>query len=203
MFSEFLAQDTTYKTQLRDFSEWHKGVENFGFWAIEVLQVACRDKVKIYQEHLCDKLHTHYFRQPHITLSTFGLLHDKQLNDEVIMKQIKQIKKSNIKPFSLKLSSCNSFYVCPYLSITDSLGNLNSLRECLSDTSQENTPSNYIPHVTLGFYNESYKTSEILKDITKLDSKDIEFRVSEIIFAQYKTKDIQGAYQVLHRIELA
>ena len=202
MYSEFLNLSTTYETELRDFPQWHKGIKYFGFWAIEVSSLACLDKIKLYQEQFSDKLHPNYSRQPHITLVASGLLSDDYFHQDLIEKQIEQIKKSNIKAFSLHLSACNSFSTCPYLSIVDSFGNLEYIRKCLNNTSKENDPSKYTPHVTLGFYNKAYKTSQIVKDISKLNSNDIEFKVFEIVFAQYETKDVQGAYEVLHRIKL-
>lgn len=202
MFSDFLDFDTTYKSEIRDFPEWHKGVKYFGFWAIEVRNSTCLDKIKIHQDHLKDKLHTNYSRQPHITLFASGLLCDNYFHKDLIEKQIKQIKKSNIKSFSLQLSSCNSFSTCPYLTIIDSSKNLDFIRKCLNNTSTENNPAIYTPHITLGFYNNTYKTSDIVKNILEINSSDIEFKVSEIVFAQYETKDIQGPYEVLHRIKL-
>lgn len=202
MYSEFLNLSTTYETELRDFPQWHKGIKYFGFWAIEVSSLACLDKIKLYQEQFSDKLHPNYSRHPHITLVASGLLSDNYFHQNLIEKQIEQIKKSNIKAFFLQLSACNSFSTCPYLSIVDSFGNLEYVRKCLNNTSKENDASKYIPHVTLGFYNKAYKTSQIVKDISKLNSNDIEFKVFEIVFAQYETKDVQGPYQVLYRIKL-
>jgi len=40
---------TTYPTKLRDFLEWHKGVEHFGFWVIEVKEPKCLEKIKRYK----------------------------------------------------------------------------------------------------------------------------------------------------------
>ena len=202
MFSSFLNFDTTCKIELRDFPTWHKGIKYFGFWAIEVSNLECQDKIKIYQEYLSSFLHPNYLRQPHITIVASGLLCDEYFSNDLIMKQIEQIKERNINPFSLNLSNCNSFSTCPYLTIEDSSFKLDLIRECLNNTSEEISPAKYTPHVTLGFYNKAYKTSDIVEDISKINLPDIKFTVNEIIFAQYKTKDIQGPYEVLHRVKL-
>lgn len=203
MYSEFLDSNTTYPVELRDFYEWHKGIEHFGFWAIEIFSSDCLDKIKKYQEHLEDKLHPNYLRQPHITLLTSGLLSKDYFSNDLILKQVKKIKKSKIKPFSLSLSSANSFSTCPYLCINNSLDELISIRECLyTDTLKEINSPKYTPHVTLGFYNKEYETSAIVKDMDSLYLPDINFTVNEIVFAQYKTRDIQGPYEVLYRIKL-
>lgn len=204
MFSEFLDFNTTYKVELRDFKQWHKGIKYFGFWAIEISSASCLEKTKIYQKHLKDKLHPNYLRQAHITLVASGLLSNEHFSNDLILKQVEQIKKSNIKAFTLSLSNPNSFSTCPYLCIHDSLGKLDFIRECLSnDKSKEINPKKYIPHVTLGFYDKAYKTSDIIRNITTVNLPDIKFTVNELVFAQYETKDIQGPYEVLHRIKLS
>ena len=202
MFSEFLAFKTTYPIQLQDFPTWHKGIKYFGFWAIEVSNSHCKDKIKNYQNHLSSFLHPNYSRQAHITLVASGLLSDEYFSKDLLKRQIKELKNSNIKEFSLKLSGFNSFSTCPYLSIEDSFYNLNSIRKVLNNTSKEVDASRFTPHITLGFYDKEYKTSEIIKYISDFSLADIEFRVKNIVFAQYETKDIQGPYKVLHRIKL-
>jgi len=202
MYSEFLDSNVTISTKIRDFYEWHGGVKYFGFWAIEITSLACQNKIKSFQKHLQNRLHPCYLRQPHITLVASGLLSEDGFNQNVLAHQIQRIKKGNLKAFSLKLSYCNSFSTCPYLFIDDSFGSLEVLRECINSKDKENNPSKYVPHVTLGFYDNEYSTVEIVEDISNLNSVDIEFQVDEVIFAQYETKDIQGPYEVLHRIKL-
>ena len=202
MFSGFLDFDTTCKIELRDFSEWHKGIKYFGFWAIEVSSLECQEKIKKYQEHFSSRIHSNYLRQPHVTLISSGLLSDDYFSNDLIMKQIQQIKEKNIKPFSLNLSNCNSFSTCPYLTIEDSSFKLDLIRECLNNASEEISPAKYTPHVTLGFYDKAYKTSDIVDVISNFRLPNIEFIINEIVFARYETKHIQGPYEVLHRIKL-
>lgn len=202
MFTLFLDKNTTYKTELRDFFQWHKGIEHFGFWAIEISNKDCLDKIKEYQDYFKSELHCNYSRQAHITIVASGLLSDDYFHDDLLKKQINHLKNSNIKPFSLQLANCNSFNTSPYLTIIDSFNNINLIRKYLNNTSNEVDLPIYIPHVTLGFYNNNYKTLDIVKKINNKSFSNIEFMVKEIVFAQYKTKDIQGPYEVLHRIKL-
>jgi len=203
MFSKFLESNTTYPIVLQDFPTWHKGIEYFGFWAIEVSTFECQNKIKSYQNHLSSFLHPNYLRQSHITLVASGLLSDEYFSTDLLKRQINELEKSNIKQFSLKLKDFNSFSTCPYLAIEDSFSNLDFIRKVLNNTSKEIDAANYTPHITLGFYNKEYKTSEIVKNISDFSLPDIEFRVERIVFAQYETKDIQGPYEVLHYIQLS
>jgi hypothetical protein len=70
----FLDKEVTQPTELRDFFEWHQGIKHYGFWAIEISNKHCLQKIHHYQQQLADKLHPQYLRQPHITLSAAGLL---------------------------------------------------------------------------------------------------------------------------------
>ncbi|MBU3016083.1 2'-5' RNA ligase family protein [Poseidonibacter lekithochrous] len=203
MFSKFLESNTTYPIQLQDFPTWHKGIKYFGFWAIEVSSSTCEHKIKSYQNHLSSFLHPNYLRQAHITLVASGLLSDEYFSEDLLKRQIEKLEISDIKQFSLKLKGWNSFSTCPYLAIEDSFSNLDSVRKVLNNTSEEVDAADYTPHVTLGFYNEEYKSLEIVKNISDFSLPDIEFKVEKIVFAQYETKDIQGPYEVLHRIKLS
>ncbi|PCM46140.1 2'-5' RNA ligase family protein [Marinobacter sp. ANT_B65] len=203
MFSDFLDLDATYPAELRDFREWHKGTPYFGFWAVEVSNPACLNKIEMYQEHLSDELHGGYARQPHITLAPAGLLADNHLPRDSVARQVEQLKKRSFRAFPLQLSGCNSFAVCPYLQIRDPLGNLDHIRECLGSIAEADNASGYTPHVTLGFYNQAYNPADIVEKIAEIRSYDISFMATEIVFAQYETRDVQGPYQVLHRIRLS
>ena len=203
MFSEFLNFNTTYPIELQDFPKWHMGIKYFGFWAIEVSTFECKDKIKSYQNHLSSFLHPNYLRQAHITLVASGLLSDEYFSEDLLKRQIEKLEISDIKQFSLKLKGWNSFSTCPYLAIEDSFSNLDSVRKVLNNTSEEVDAADYTPHVTLGFYNEEYKSLEIVKNISDFSLPDIEFKVEKIVFAQYETKDIQGPYEVLHRVKLS
>ncbi|WP_100638358.1 2'-5' RNA ligase family protein [Marinobacter salexigens] len=202
MFSDFLNHKTTYETELRDFPEWHEGIEHFGFWAIEISDADCLKKIRSHQEHLSDKLHSGYLRQPHITLALEGLMEDGARLGPSIMKTVKRLEACNLQVFPLWLGGCNSFPTCPYLQVIDPKNNLSDIRRCLNSAPHAGDPKIYTPHVTLGFYNKAYDTIRISEHISEIQSPDIEFTVDEIVFAQYKTNEVQGPYRVLHRIRL-
>jgi 2'-5' RNA ligase len=201
--AKFLDHQNTQPIELRDFPEWHQGIEHFGFWAIEISHPDCLNKIQSHQRHLSKKIHPLYLRQPHITLVAAGLMADNFYNQDLLKQHIKQLENINLQAFPLQLAHCNSFTTCPYLYIGDPQDKLNSLRNCFNDVAESDHPEDYIPHVTLGFYNQAYRTSDIIKEISSINSIELEFMVSDIIFAQYKTSEIQGPYQVLHRIKLA
>jgi 2'-5' RNA ligase len=196
----FLAEEVTQSTELRDFFEWHQGIKYYGFWAIEINNKNCLKRIHASQQQLADKLHPHYLRQPHITLSAAGLLDEQYFTQASLQQQIKKLKESALSNFSLKLSNADSFSTSPYLSISDPSHSLEKLRTLLHTACKEQDASKYVPHVTLGFYNKAYKTISLLTQLADIDARNTEFIVSDIVFAQYETHEIQGPYKVLHRI---
>lgn len=196
----FLAEEVTQPTELRDFSEWHQGIKHYGFWAIEINNKDCLQQIHACQQQLADKLHPHYLRQPHITLSAAGLLDEQYFTQASLQQQIKKLKESALSNFSLTLSNADSFSTSPYLSISDPSHSLEKLRQLLHTIRKEQDASEYVPHVTLGFYNKAYKTIDLLTRLADINALNTEFIVSDLVFAHYDTHEIQGPYKVLHRI---
>ncbi len=205
MPDSFIDHDFTQPTELRDFVEWHQGIKHYGFWAIEVTDPLCLKTIGLCQQHLADRLHPHYLRQPHITLSASGLIDEQHFSQDCLQQQIHALKTHKIKPFSLYLTEAHSFSSAPYLAIKDPSASLQSIRKCLHGICAGEEGSEYVPHVTLGFYKHAYPTPKIctqLSTASTLHCKEKQFKVNEIIFARYNTREIQGRYQVLHRIPL-
>lgn len=202
MTSTLVQSKVTQPSQLRDFFEWHQGVEHYGFWAIEVTNQECLTSIQYFQRYLSDQLHSNYCRQPHITLVASGLLTDSKFSQALLDQQIIALNQTKLTEFPLHLSKPNSFTTCPYLSIIDPLNRLDEFRERLNSVCPEESQGHYIPHVTLGFYNDSYKLSDVLTLLEKPAAPEHPFMVKSIIFAQYKTCEIQGPFEVLHRIKL-
>lgn len=192
----------TQPTELRDFFEWHQGIPFYGFWAIEIKNPDCLQRIEYCKKLLADKLHPHYLRQAHITLSASGLLSDNHFTNNSLLQQIEKIKDTNISAFSLNLVEPNSFTTAAYLSIQDPSNSLSVIRNVLHNISHAQDASDYTPHATLGFYDQVYEISDLFTHIKQEDFPPIEFAVTEIVFARYHTHEIQGRYQVLHRIPL-
>ena len=202
MFSHFLQYNYTQPTELRDFPQWHQGIEFYGFWAIELRQQDCLEKIAYYQQCLSSKLHPNYLRQAHIKICASGLLANSFCPRAKLAKQVDHLILNTPSSFILELSDGNSFTTSPYLTLNDPDKGLLSLRKQLNSCIAEDSPCEYIPHVTLGFYDQAYKTSDIIDMLLPLSSTSIKINVTDIIFARYRTCEIQGPYEVLQRISL-
>lgn len=192
----------TQPTELRDFSEWHQGIKYYGFWAIEVQNPYCLQQLNTCQQSLADALHPYYLRQAHITLSASGLLNEEHFTEKDLQQQIEALTQARIPAFSITSSTPNTFTTAPYLSIKDPSNSLARIRDELHKVRDGQDACEYIPHITLGFYNQIYSIPQILNQLSGLNIPAVEFKVKELIFARYNTHEIQGRYQVLHRIPL-
>ena len=194
--------EITQPTELRDFFEWHQGIKYYGFWAIEVQNPHCLQQLNICQQSLADTLHPHYLRQAHITLSASGLLDEERFTEKDLQQQIEALTQARIPAFSIASSTPNTFTTAPYLSIKDPSNSLARIRDELHHVRDGQDACEYIPHITLGFYNQAYSIPQILNQLSSLNIPAIEFKVKELVFARYNTHEIQGRYHVLHRIPL-
>lgn len=209
MPNAFIDHEFTQPSELRDFHEWHQGIKHYGFWAIEVTDSSCLTIIKQCQQQLTGLLHPNYCRQPHITLSACGLIDKQHFNSQCLQQQIHALSTANLKAFNLQLSKVDSFTTAPYLAIEDPTAALAPIRKCLHSISRGEEVSEYIAHVTLGFYQQAYKTINVFKQLLAISERycqntefNTDFKVNEIVFARYNTHEIQGRYQVMHRIPL-
>lgn len=194
--------EVTQPSELRDFFEWHQGIPYYGFWAIEIDNRDCLQRIESSKKILANQLHPNYLRQSHITLSPSGLMDPKHFSNNSLNNQVAKIKAADLSAFSLYLSEPNTFTTAPYLSIHDPSNSLTLIRDVLHSINYGQDADEYIPHVTLGFYNDAYRISDILAQFSPYNFSKIKFPVTEIVFARYSTHEIQGRYEVLHRIPL-
>jgi hypothetical protein len=203
MLSQFLCHDFCHKTELKDFKEWHQGISHYGFWAIEITDPDCLAQVQHSQQVLSPYLHSNYHRQAHIKLFAAGLVADHFYKAEFLRQQLAVLTRAKIANFNLQLEHGNSFSTCPYLAISDPSNSLNTIRHILAEVNPEDSPCDYIPHITLGFYNDYYKTKDIGLVLKHLAIKKQSIKVCSLIYAEYETHNIQGPYRIVHRIHLS
>ena len=186
---------------LGDFKEWHKGIPYYGFWALEIDSEKVLSEIFNAQSQLTPILHAGYQRQPHITLLACGLMDENYFSAATLTKQINELKELNIDCFDLNFLTFNSFSTCPYLAL-EKPPILDQIRQGLMRYQAEDSPCEYTPHITLGFYNDVYEKSDIESKLRTLE-KTLALTtqtVSSIVFARYNTSDLQGPYEVLERI---
>lgn len=202
MLSQFLSQEFCHQAELKDFFEWHQGISHYGFWAIEITDQPCLDQIEYCQQTLKPYLHPSYQRQPHIKLFASGLVAEHLFHSDYLLQQLASLIAEDISTFSLQLDEISSFSSCPYLATKDNSDILQRIRLILSQIKGEDSPCDYIPHITLGFYNHPYKTETIAQALKQIPLQQQAIPITAVIYAEYETSDIQGPYQVIHRLQL-
>jgi 2'-5' RNA ligase len=199
----FLQSPRTVPCLDRDFSEWHNGISNYGFWAVIIDDPNWIALWKKAQVHIKRYVHPGYQRRPHITIIACGLLDQNHFSTEKFNQEWRTLCEMMIPPFYLKASSLNSFTTAPCLMIEDSTGTLKLIRDYLTMISEEDMPVQYQPHITLGFYRDAFDTVEVASHLAKFKYTSIKpMLVTNLAFCIYETKEIQSQFRIIKRVRL-
>lgn len=181
-----------------DLSDWHKGRKYYGLWYIDLDN---DDRLKNYchalQNQLGDILYPNYQRQFHITIFINGFWVEKKYYDDdfsydKLFYQIHLLKTLYLSSFNLSVVSLGAFLNSVYLAIEPSV-NLMNIRHCLAKTHQEISPADYRPHITLGFFKDSYDYKEILDKLYAIKINKMTITVNALTFGIYHACDLQGS----------
>lgn len=182
---------------------WHQGIEHYGFWAIVVQQ---EDWLKAFQRaraHVKTLVLPDYQRAPHITLSACGLVDRAHFCEEKLARQIRALEELKLSPFSLESLGLDSFETAPYLSINKH-PLLLKIRGTLESICQDNPACDYHPHLTLGFYKQSYSLSTLQRHLSGYTQPVLpSLSVQSLCYCTYQTKEIQGNITIRHTLPLS
>lgn len=197
-----VALDTTI-----DYKDWHKGRKFFGLWYIDLdnhknLKEYCDNL----QNEFNDILHPDYHRQFHITVFVNGFWVDKKYYDDDFDKhdlhiQISKINSLNLSPFQLTVDKVGAFLNSVHLAVKPSM-DINNIRYHLNKTHQEINPSEYMPHITLGFFKDRYNYQEILTRLTQIKLKPMIIDISTLSFGVYQANQLQGRLKPIYELKL-
>jgi len=202
----FLKSLTTYKQCGQEFTDWHKGISHYGFWAVEIHDPNWLSVIKSAQSYLQQYSYPNYLRAPHITISACGLIDEHHFSTVQLNQQVEALQKLSISPFKLTLGPLDSFTSAMYLGIEDHNDSLYKIREHLNAITADHPTEIFYPHITLGLYRENFKTSEVAKTIQNFRLKAPQnltaIDVKELVFCRYETKVLQGPFKIERRIKL-
>lgn len=203
MLENFLSCSHTKALCDKDFTEWHRGIPYYGFWAIMIDQADCQSYVSHAQSYLSHFLLPGYQRQAHITLNACGLIAETHFSKAHLQKQMDQLHQLDLSPFTLSLKHIDSFSTAPYLSIYDKHESLSKLHLQLSEVACDSKPKYYQPHITLGLYRDAFRSKDVANHIALFaHEKNIDIKVKAIQFCRYRTNQVQGPIEVIKNINL-
>lgn len=186
--------------------EWHKNRPYFSLWYVEIGEPMIVDYCQNQQSHFQDFLNPNYQRQFHITLFVNGFwVKDKRYHDDFdeqdLNRQIHLLKSLHLNKFTLTLHQLHSFDNCLSIKILDD-DNLSAIRQILQNTHNEISPSQYIPHITLGFYQDNFLKQDIIHYIQKIPIQALSFEVKTLTFGVYDVKALQGKLSSIFELNL-
>lgn len=186
-------------SDLHALDEWHGGRTAFGLWYLQVgdLERFCAD----YRACFADVLAPDYKRQFHITVFVVGFYGVDDFSDGDLALQIKALQKLQLSPFYLTTSSLGTFDNSLHIAISPSLV-LDDIRASLSATHLEISPARYVPHITLGFYDDNYPMDGILTRIKNVPMTPQRFLVDSLCFGTYVPTEPQGKLTCRYKLRL-
>lgn len=199
----FIEAKKTIKNDDRDFVEWHKGREYYALWAVQIAEPAWIKNVEKTKQYLNNYFLADNMRKPHITICTSGFVERTRAYEDKLEEQIKLIKNSDLRLFTISLGALNSFAMCPYFRVEDPINNFSRIREILLGTVLEERTKKYIPHITVGLYNDSYSTMELAEKIESFDKiQTSSIEVKNLSYFIYKTNSIFSPLEEQFQITL-
>lgn len=198
MNPSFEAMAHTLAMEVRDYPEWHKGRDTYAAWMIDIDNRFLLEEIHRARLFFADFLLKPFDRQPHITLFVCGFVaSEKKHDDDYCLAeqtgQIKQLNESKLQPFSLSLGKINSFASALYFEVYDASDSITHIRTVLANTMPELRWQAYVPHITIGLYNDNYPVAEIVDRVKHYQPAiDISVSVNQIKLMTYPAQVLVG-----------
>lgn len=188
----------TIPCELRDYPEWHDGRQMYCVWTLPVRDRLVLERLQAAQQHLSPWLHQDYCRQAHITLFVCGFDALVQHRDDDFTRQAQQLQCEALEmlaqaSFSLQIGGLDSFASAPYLQVSDPEGVLAVLRERLETISSEVRQAEYVPHLTVGLFQQALSWSQLQARVSSFNrAESLTLRVSELELSCYRASELFG-----------
>jgi hypothetical protein len=199
----------TLKTDVRDHKDWRKGRERYYLWSLDFDNEQLAQRLDSVQGVLKPFLIQPYKRQIHLTLFVCGFLTDQVVhNDDIEVKlidsQIDDVKNHPPSSIMLDVAGINSFLAAPYLEVYPRDQSLNELRCRLAKFTSEVRFENWLPHITVGLYNDNLEIDNVRPSLLRLRSLNpITVKINSISLLSYYAADVAGKLRTECQIFLA
>ncbi|MHA3104825.1 2'-5' RNA ligase family protein [Acinetobacter sp. ANC 3791] len=200
----------TFASLDADYSDWHKGRDQFSLWYLEIDDAACSEYLKQIQQQFQSYLYMPNRRRWHITLFVCGFwqspFHLQHLPDHFHERQLKQqielLQQLQANTFELKLGRVRSFQSALFVDVIDEQNILLQLRRCFWPVAQEIDAIIYCPHVTLGLYRDEFSANPILEQIEQIPVQPWTVKFRYLTFGSYQARQLQGELSAHYRFHL-
>ncbi|OOR89886.1 hypothetical protein B0181_05595 [Moraxella caviae] len=189
-----------------DFTAWHKSRTRFGVWYALIDDAGVQHCQKM-QAQFDKWLHHDYRRQFHITLFVNGFYVPNaqsfdEVDDTLITRQLAALHAQNLASFDVPSVGVGAFMNSLHLRLSYH-HSFDVIRRTLAATHAEISPSEYVPHITLGLYRGRFLLDDVLSDICRTLTPQATFSVRALIFGSYDPCDLQGVLTPHFTLELS
>lgn len=202
----FVRAGHTLKNEVRDFSDWRRGRQTYGLWAIALDREEARALLAQAQRQLAGLLLAPYRRQPHVTLAACGFpCRDAVLPDDfplaVFEAQVRALQQLPLAPFVVETGALASFSAAPFIEIHDRSQTLRRLNAAFERQRPPQEP--YVPHLTVGLYNGEHSCETVLAGADSFSARRIVLPVERLSFMTYEAAEIGGPLHTQAEFDLA
>lgn len=190
------------------FAEWHRGRTPYVVWALDVDQPVVRALVARAAGALDGLLLDGYRRQPHVTLDLCGFPaagpgEADEFTTDWLAARCAALRAAAIRPFSLTIGGPASFASAPYLQVADAGSGIAAVRRALAVAGRHRLVGDYVPHVTLGLYADTWPAALVGQRLAGIDDDAASCRIDRVSLLAYRPDDIGGPLVSLGHFSLA
>lgn len=208
MSSVFLTErQTTLATTQTDYPEWHLNRQKYALWYLELEQADCIAYCQQLSQHFSDLIIQPIQRQYHITIFVCGFLQDQciykdDFSHAQFLQQSALVKQLKLGMIQLNTGKVRSFQSSLMIEIHDPEQVFVQLRDQMGSCADEIREQIYIPHLTLGIYNNSYDYSQIMARINALEQQSFVLNFKQCHFGYYQAQSLQGPLHAVYTLNL-
>ncbi len=208
IWSEFVQRARSFGARRLDYPEWHKGRPRYHLWAIDADTEPVNERLRHHRTRLHGYLVQPDARQAHITVAVSGFLspkalHDDDITPELVEAQALRVHALSLPPFTLRVGGANSFASAPFLEVADPQGALARIRQALTPEGREFRTTAYVPHVTIGIYNDDHAVAQLAPLLAGDRADAIAVAVTAIGLYSYEASHIGSPLRLERKISLA
>ncbi len=207
IWDEFVHRERCVGARRLDYPDWHRGRPRYYVWAISAEAATVEARLRRYRAALDGYLITPYPRQAHITMAVCGFLGAVTLrNDDVtpatVERQAQRLTALSLPPFAVEVGGANSFASAAFLEVADPGCALARIRQALAPSGEESRTTPYVPHITIGIYNDDHGIDQLVRAMEARHEDPLELTIDAVGFYSYDARSIGSPLRLEQRIDL-
>jgi 2'-5' RNA ligase len=204
----FRKAEMTIASQQYNWPQWHQGREYYCFWGMLVDEAKVENHLISLKQHLKNYLVADNLKQAHITLYAAGFVCQREryqddVSEAKLAQQETALRNLQLSRFSITTSHVNSFAGAPFIEIIDKQSTLQKIHQTLRNISGADRDSEFVPHITIGLYRDTFSTIEIAEILQQPPNLMLSIECKRLCLLAYAANDIRSPLICLREINLS